>query len=433
MNIRFRREFKGKINHGQVDSFDDDDTRYLMLKGGWGGGKTGLAVYKCLKLSALNQNIPGGILSPSLPEYKRDFLPMMQDIIDQEIPGARYYPSGKYGAFFQFPWTNAQVWVFSAERQIKGPNLGWGVVNEFSLMKYDRIKEFLARMRLPDVPFPQIVLSGTPEDDYDWLEDFEERHLASGKLKIRTSTSFDNPFVDENYAKELLSNLDEDAARVYVYGESGRIGSDYFFYAYKPKVNDFDVQYDPTMLVHATLDFNVGRMSCGFAHVYGTDKQKQIGYFDEMVLLGEKGDTEQSGREIIRRYGKGRDLEGNVKGVLVTCDASGKARKTTGLSDVKVLRKLGLKVRYSTANPRIKTSQLVTNGVLARRKLVLNPKKCPTLKADFQKVKQKKDFEQDKSSEKRTHMSDGARYLIFHEFPDWLDRSNEKRWRTHAY
>jgi len=197
--------------------------------------------------------------------------------------------------------------------------------------------------------------------------------------------------------------------------------------------NDYPVEHDEDKLVHATLDFNVGNMHCGFGHVFGEGKSKQLGYFSEMNLKGEKGDTENAGREIIERYAKEKDSEGYYTGVLVTCDASGKARKTTGLSDVKTLDKLGLRVRYSTANPRIKRSQLITNGLLARVKILINPTECPILKKDLKMVKQKEDFEIDKKNTKLTHMSDGLRYWVYHEYPDFLDRTSDKRWKTVRY
>jgi len=112
----------------------------------------------------------------------------------------------------------------------------------------------MGRRRVAGTPVKQIVFSGTPEDDYGWLEEFESRHFKSGKLVKRIATSFDNPFIDPEYAEDLLDTLDEDEAQIYVYGKSGRIGSDYFFYSYNPERNDYPVEHDEDKLVHATLD-----------------------------------------------------------------------------------------------------------------------------------------------------------------------------------
>lgn len=413
-------EFKRKIK-AQAEAFDDDFSFYNMLMGGFGSGKTAFLVYKAIKLSWLNRNISGGLLSPSIPEFKRDFLPMMLQVM-QTIPGAHYYQGGRYGMHFTFPWSNAPLFVFTAERPIKGPNLGWGMINEFSLMEWERIWEFLGRIRVANTPVRQVCFAGTPEDEYLWLEEFVEKNTKLGKLKIREVTSFDNPYNDPQYAQDLLDNLDEQAAQVYVYGKMVRLGRDYFFYAYKPSVNDYPFEQDPNALIHACVDFNVGKMSASFAHVYGEGRKKQAAWFGELKVTGIDADTEALGRAIAARFG--------TRNILITCDASGKARKTSGLSDVKTLENLGFAVRYKVSNPRIRKSQLVTNGLLANRRIIINPTACPLLKRDLLKVEQKADFEMDKSKAELTHMSDGMRYLIDFEFPDFLDKENRTRYQV---
>ncbi len=413
MRIAFRRKIAA-----QVAIFDDESTRELMLCGGFGAGKTAILVYKGIKLSYQNRGFAGGLLVPSIPEFKRDFLPMMLDVFQREIPGATYHQSGKFGMHFMFPWSKEPLYVFSAERQVKGPNLGWLLVNEMSLIKWERIKEFLARRRLPHVPCPQVIFAGTPEDEYDWLDAFITKRTASGRLKVHYATSFDNPFNDESYGADLLENFDEDEAQVYVYGRPGRIGNNYFFRKYSPANNDFEIEYDPELLVHASLDFNVGRMCCGFAHIFGNGSAKQVGYFDQLKIKGTDADTEGMAKAIKARYG--------TQNVLITCDASGKNRKTTGRSDVQVLESHGFKVRYTASNPPIRRSQIVTNSLFAKRQILVHPTNCPDIKKDFLKVKQKADYDIDKSNIELTHFGDGVRYLVHHEFPNFLDRGKNR-------
>jgi hypothetical protein len=417
VKIAFRRPRKLRP---QAEAFDDDTSLYNMLSGGYGAGKTAFVMYKALKLSWQNAGVPGGILAPSLPEFKRDLLPMMLETIQAEIPGARYYVSGRFGMHFRMPWSSQPIYVFTAERPIKGPNLGWGVVNEFSLMKWDTVRDFIARIRRKDAKVRQIAFGGTPEDEFLWLADFIEKNEREGLLKVRTASSLDNPFNHPDYGRDLLANLDEETAKVFVYGLHQRIGGNWFFYAYDPKVNDHPVERIPGETVHACVDFNVGKMSASFCNVVGEGKSKQARWFDELRLTSVDADTKALGKAIIARYGK--------DDVLVTCDASGKARKTSGLSDVKELRALGLKVRFKTSNPRIRKSQLQCNGLLATRRAILNPLKCKLLKRDLQKVKQLLDFQQDKSEPELTHMSDGFRYLLDQEFPDWLERGAKARY-----
>lgn len=398
----------------QAECFDDDVSRYLMMCGGFGAGKTGLLVYKVIKLSWLNRGHAGGILAPSLPEFKRDFLPMMLEIMQRHIPGAQYWANGKFGIHFRFPWSSQPVYVFTAERPVKGPNLGWGVINEFSLIPFERIKEFLARRRLPNVPCPQICFAGTPEDEFGWLDEFMEKHTATGRLKIRYATTFDNPFNDADYGNELLENFDKATADVYVYGRPGRLGKNYFYHAFNPALNEFPFEYDEELPVHVAMDFNVGKMCASFWHVLGEGKDKQLAAFGELKTEGAEGTTAGLGRAVRARFG--------TENVLITCDASGKARKTSGLSDVDTLEDLGFTVRYRTSNPPVKRSQLQINSLFSKRRILINGQACRGLREDFLKVQQRPDFEQDKRNEKLTHFGDGARYLAAFEFKDFLDR-----------
>ncbi len=403
----------------QTAAFDDDETRWNMMCGGWGAGKTKLCLFKMLKLSWLNRHIPGGLLAPSLPEFKRDFLPEFLDLTSKYVPSAQYWAQGKLGMHIKLPWSRAPIFIFSAERRIKGPNLGWGIINEFSLMPWVRIQEFIARRRLPNVPVPQIVFAGTPEDEYGWLDDFIEKNEKTGKLKVRYAATQENVYNDAGYAQDLLDNLDEEAANIYVYGRPGRMGSNFFFSSYRPAINDFKLEYDRELPVHAFMDFNVGRMCTSFWHVYGEGSEKQMGAFSELRLMGNDGTTDGMGRAIKARYG--------TDNVIITCDASGRARKTTGRSDIEVLESIGFKVRYRTTNPLIKRSQAQVNGLLAKQKIFINPEKCPLLKKDLLKVKQLGDFEMDKKNLELTHFGDGLRYGAREEFPDWLDRTDKNR------
>ena len=81
-----------------------------MLSGGYGGGKSYWLFMKLLKLSALNKEAAGGLLCPSLPEFKRDMLPMMLEYLSANVPNARYYSNGRYGIHFKLPFLAATHW-----------------------------------------------------------------------------------------------------------------------------------------------------------------------------------------------------------------------------------------------------------------------------------------------------------------------------------
>jgi hypothetical protein len=106
-------------------------------------------------------------------------------------------------------------------------------------------------------------------------------------------------------------------------------------------------------------------------------------------------------------------------GMVITCDFSGKARKTTGPADVIVLREsFGHDaVRYAAkGNIRMRQRQILLNGLFAHRNILINSKKCPKLTRDVKKVTQKEDFTKDKSNPKLTHTSDTMDYYADQEY-----------------
>ena len=94
-------------------------------------------------------------------------------------------------------------------------------------------------------------------------------------------------------------------------------------------------------------------------------------------------------------------------------DTAGKARKTDGRPDHKVLKDCGFTdLVFRSAAPRFRQRQLHMNNLLDKAIIRINPVKCPTLKKDFMGVEQDKtDFSKIKKNPKLTHASDGADYM----------------------
>jgi hypothetical protein len=156
-------------NKHQREFHNDVTTRRLHLSTGFGGGKTFAVCQKTIQLSWLNRHIPGGMVQGTLADFKKDWLPLMEEILDENKVRYEYKQSGKYGPYFKFPWSNAPIYITSAENKIRGPNWGWATINELTLMKLVRYKEVMGRVRIKKAPFPQIASCGTPEG---WANDY---------------------------------------------------------------------------------------------------------------------------------------------------------------------------------------------------------------------------------------------------------------------
>ncbi len=398
----------------QAKIFNDDCTNILMQSSGLGAGKTYNLCMKLLKLSYLNAPYAGGVLAPSFPELKKDIIPTFENILDSNFIKYRYHKSEKW---FQFPWSRGKLYCFSAEKQIAGPNLAYCGVNEFSLIPFVRINEMLRRVRVKDAKNPQRVLVGTPEDVHGWLTEFIEAQEKRGpeKFKIHYGSTSENTFIDEGYSELLESMLDEQGLEVFRDGRIARMGTDYFYYSFLKERNiSPHAIYNKDLIIHVGLDFNVGKMSASFSHKIGN--QQHI--FDELLLKGDSS-THTMAKVLKEMYPQ--------QMMLITCDASGAARKTVGkqnlMSDVAILKSEGYNVRYRTQNPRLRKRQLLMNGMLFHSRILINPK-CKNVIKDFQSVRQKEDFTKDEGKDHSlSHFSDGIDYVCDFEHDINLSRN----------
>lgn len=401
---------KYKKNAPQEEFHKDIITPMLMFCGGLGSGKTFALCMKALLLSALNKDVSGGFLCPSFPDYKKDILPTFEEILSDAnlLPYCKINRTDKY---IIFPWSKAPLYIHTAEKHIKGPNYGYALINEFSSIPLERVQELINRVRVKDAPCRQINFAGTPEDVYGWLEDFIEKHEAQNLLRVIRGKTTDNEHLAPEYIEHLKATLDPLQFRLFAEGELIQLSTNRFYYAFSADRNNTDIDLDPMRTIHIGLDFNVGNMHAVIGQVHEIRRKKVMVLFDQIVLKDFGSDTRQMASAIKKRHGDYLDQ------ILITCDFSGAARKTTGPSDVLLLRDAGFEVRYrAKGNVRLKKRQLLVNGLLSHGQILVNKERCPVLWKDMNKVLQKEDFTKDKTNPDLTHASDGLDYLIDFEF-----------------
>ena len=177
--------------------------------------------------------------------------------------------------------------------------------------------------------------------------------------------------------------------------------------------------YSPHLPIIIGLDFNLSPM----AWVIGQERNGVFYFFDEIFL--KKSHTQEASLELAHRL-KGMGLQGTPM-TLIAGDATGKAgqRAAAGKSDYSILletlTQAGIKYENRTpeANPSVKDRINTVNAKLCgadgTRSLFVNPKTCPHLVKDLQRVtwKQGGSFILDQSSNPDlTHMSDGMGYVV---------------------
>jgi hypothetical protein len=403
----------------QAAIFYDDITDTLMQCSGLGSGKTHNLCMKALRLSSLNRGFPGGLLCPSYKDFKRDVREAFDLVFEENgLKEGLHYKFNKADFEYRFKWNPKPLYIFSGEKPISGPNLAYCLVNEPSLIPYERIKEMLRRVRVKNAPFKQRVLAGTPEDRFNWLIDWvaemQQRSQTNKNLfKLVTGSTKENIHVDPNYVAHLEATLDGKALKVFRDGALMKLVGELFYYAFeRDKVVSDRVLYDPLYPVHVGLDFNVGYMTCSFSQKKWWNNRWEQHFFDELVLEG-NSNTYSIADAILARF--------EAEKMIVTCDSSGRSRKTTGIqelmTDVSILKAKGLNVRFKQSNTLLRKRQLLVNGLLDHGQLKAHPK-CKHLIRYWEQVEQSKiDFTKLKDKDhKLTHLSDGADYVLDFEF-----------------
>ena len=412
---------KYRANTHQREFHDDVTSKFLHLSSGFGGGKSYGLVMKSFQLSRLNQGFGGGCVVPSIADFKKDLLPLYEDIL--ETNGIRYYYH-KTDKWFRFPWSRAKLHVATAEKKIRGPNWAYAVLNEVTLISRERYKEAIGRVRIKRASVPQIASSGTPEGTGHWLyEDFIENPMKNSRV-IFGDTRNNLANLNDDYVDTLESSYDGVMLDAYLKGLFVNMNGSRFYYAYDPAKND-DATIDqiPGAHVFVTLDYNVAPMIATLWHQIplqngagvpliwpdGRPMRRSIA-FDQIVI--EDGAETQKMSDAFYAYGLDPD------NTTIYPDPAGKARSTQGPPDNTILRDAGWSIKVKNVAPRFRSRQLAVNNLLAKGLIKIHPTNCRALKKDFEGVEQDKaTFEKIKTNPKLTHASDGCDYYVDIEYP----------------
>lgn len=394
LNIRYKR------NPHQREFDEDLTSTFLHLSTGFGGGKSHALVMKMLKLSYLNAPYSGGLMAPTYGELKRDIIPIFEDVFDKNNlrRHIKYHGTDHY---YTFPWTKGRLYLFSAENQLRGPNLAYFGINEATLIKHERYKEAIGRVRVRGALYPQIASVGTPEGIGNYVyETFVEKPMQDSRI-IYGDTRDNADNLSPTYIKSLENSYDKTMLDAYLRGLWVNMNGHQFYYAYTTEKNeDRRIVHRPDLPVLVGLDFNVDYMTATLWH----QVDGRLAGFGEIVLPS-NADTQKMGEALIARgFTPNR--------TTIYPDPAGAARSTKGRPDHVILRDLGFNVISRAAAPRMRERQLNMNNLLDKGVIQFNPDAMPTLRKDFQSVEQDPvTLEKVKKNPKLTHASDGVDYM----------------------
>lgn len=402
--------WKYRKNKHQVQFHDDVMTKFLLLSGGYGSGKSYGLVMKAFQLSWLNRDLPGGLLVPSYTEYMRDVLPQLTEILEEHrlMKYCKYHGSHRT---WTFPWSKAPLYVVTAEKKLKGPNWAYGLINEVGLIHFDRFREMMGRIRIRGAPCPQIAAVGTYEGIYPEYDEFFWDNPNPRARVIQASTRDNSMNLADDYIPTLEGAYDSKMVQAYIDGDRVNMNGNLFYYSYDPNRNDVrGYKIPPECLGFlVTIDFNVDP----FCAAIWVQDSKGVVAVDQVKLSGQRGfDTKQMGQALIARGYNGDNS-------VIFPDPAGQSRSTKGAPDIQQLKDMGFReVRVKSAAPRMRARQLNANNLLEKGIVRIDPEKCPDLKKDLQKVTQDRvTLEKVKDNPELTHFSDGMDYMLDILFP----------------
>lgn len=345
-------------------------------------------------------------MCPSYPDFKKDILPELESILDNNRIPYIYHKTDHY---FKFPWSKGVIQVATAEKKIRGPNWAYACVNELTLISLHRYREIIGRVRKKGARALQVASCGTPEGiASDYFEVFIEKPMDGSRV-IFGSTKDNEKNLAPGYIKMLESSFDSVMLDAYLKGLYINMTGNRFYYSYDPGKND-DITIsapDESETVHVTMDFNVDPMA---AVVWKETLGGGFHAFDEITL--NDADTNKMAEALkARGYHPCR--------TIIYPDPSANARSTKGQPDVQILKNHGyVNIRVRSSHPGLRQRQLNVNNLLEKRLLKINPIRCPELKKDLISVEQDKvKLDKIKSNPKRTHHSDGMDYMCDIMFP----------------
>jgi hypothetical protein len=408
-----------KRNKHQDPFHQDVTSKFLHLSTGFGGGKSTATAMKLFQLSWINQGFDSGCVVPSIADYKKDLLPIMEDTLHQNRVRYHYHQTDKV---WTFPWSRrGRVYIASAEKSLRGPNWASCVINELGEIQHLRYREAIGRVRVKGAVCSQIASSGTPEGVGHWIyESFIERPMKGSRI-IYGDTRDNQENLSDDYVASLMDSYDATMIDAYVRGLFVNMSGHRFYYSYDPLKNlSKKISYNPALETLVSLDFNVDPMCATLwqienTDVFGLDGRpiRRANAFGQIEISGPEGARTEKMCDALKAHGCDPDR------TVIYPDPAGRARSTSGPPDIEILKKEGfLRIKVKTVAPNFRKRQLAVNNLLDKALIQINPDECKGLKKDLEAVEQDiSTYEKIKTNPKLTHFSDGMDYFVDIEFP----------------
>ncbi|MBE8727970.1 terminase large subunit domain-containing protein [Flavobacterium hungaricum] len=226
---------------------------------------------------------------------------------------------------------------------IIGYEVGYSLIDEADILSTTHMKDVfikvVARLSvpLPDGASNSLDFVSTPEG-FKFLYDFFVKNPHENKKLIKAQTK-NNPFISESYISTLMMSYTEEQLEAYLNGEFVNLTSGTVYRNFNRVANHSNRTIQSNDILHIGMDFNITKMNA-VVHVIDGTKKTAVA-------------------EIVNAYDT-PEMCGLIKekfpnhSIVIYPDASGDNRKSSGKSDIQILKDNKFVVRKLSKNPFVK-------------------------------------------------------------------------------
>jgi phage terminase large subunit len=409
----------------------ENQSRFLILYGGAGSGKSVFSAFKVVKRVMSERGHKFLCLRKVAATVKDSIFAEIQGAISEHESESEFVVNKTDHSFLHIPTGNMILCKGLDDpakiKSIKGITGMW--LEEATEFEETDLDQLNLRIRGVKDNYIQYIISFNPIDENHWLKKrfFDTKDLQA---TVCHSTYQDNHFLTQEDKNQLLNLKDKNDLfyDVYCLGKWGLvIKSNKFFYAFS---NDKHIieSYTPNphLPIMVSFDFNVEPMTA----IVSQNVDLLTSYiFDELEI--QVGSTEEMCELVKAKYNSWLD------NMDITGDATGRNREKArrgNINSYKVIKEelnlMDHNIKVPDKNPELKDSRVLCNSVLQHANVFITRNCVKAIEDSVYgpiKFNNHGKIEIIKTEEKGMHFLDNVRYTIHAYYPDFIKRPKKYR------
>lgn len=316
--------------------------RRLLLRGGFGSGKTSINIEKTLDLSIANPGLPGIMVSATYQQLDRTMLVEFAKRVPKEII-RKHHETKRYFILVN----GSTIYYGSADKpdSLDGPTLAWATCDEIRIWKAASWRTVVSRVRHKEAKLPQVAATSTPA--MGWMHDVFGTDKPNQE-SIATSTLENKHNLDDGYVDDLIATFSPRQLRSLLHGE-WTLAEGAVFDEWNPDRCLIDWTIQPHARTVLGIDFGVRKPAVILAQILSFDWATPGGVIPAgTIILADELHVDET--PTVRLVDRIRDRWPGLTFDAIYVDPAGNARdQNSGMPSVYTLESaFGKVVRWST-------------------------------------------------------------------------------------